>query len=93
MKQRLIAYLQRHRRSISYSIGIVGILGMCTILFFSFKPQQTNPQKFTVTLTGQEWQTIINAVTNPDDFSNNQKKQVSELITKNIVAVDTTKKK
>jgi len=60
--------------------------------FFKQQPQPPNP-KYTCTLTGQEWQAIINAVLSPDDFSNNQKKQISELIQKNLVAADTTKPK
>ena len=82
----------KQRTKALFILITIPIVGVITMSFF--KPQQQAPQpKFTVTLTGNEWQTVINAITQPDDFSNNQKKQVSELITRNIVAVDTTKKK
>ena len=74
---------------VTASFLIIGVIGMS---FFKQQPQQSNP-KYSCTLTGQEWQTIITSIVSPDDFSNNQKKQISELIQKNLIAVDTTKKK
>ena len=77
----------------AYSIVVILFIGMM-ITFAAFKNPQQQPQpKYSVTLSGQEWQAVIGAITIPDDFSNNQKKQVAELIQKNLVAVDTTSKK
>lgn len=83
-----------NKYSRSFSIGIILLLGLCA-LTWSFKVQKQNPtpQKYTCTLSLQEWQNVIFTISNPDDVSANQRKQIVELVNKNLVAVDTTKKK
>ena len=82
---------KKHQRS--FSIGVVLLLGICAILSFK-KPFQQPAQKYTVTLSFQEWQAVVGAIVTPDDYSNNVKKQISELVQKNMVIVaDTTKPK
>lgn len=72
----------------------IGIL-ICAITFFSFADKVQQPEKkYSVVLTINEWQAVINSITTPDEFSNNQKKQISALITSNLKEVaDTIKKK
>ena len=79
----------------SFSIAIVFLLGLCAISFAFKNPFQQQPQKYTVTLSFQEWQAVVGAIEVPDDYSNNVKKQISELVKKNMVAVvaDTSKPK
>lgn len=77
-----------------WSIAIVFALGISAMTFFGFKQQPQTEKKYSVVLTINEWQAVINAVSSPDDFSNNQKKQVAALITSNLKEIgDTTKKK
>ena len=83
----------KHSRSLSIAVFLV--LGIGAITFLGFRmPQQQPEKKYSVVLTINEWQAVINAVSSPDDFSNNQKKQVAALITSNLKEVaDSTKKK
>lgn len=82
----------KHQRS--FSIGILILLGMLAVVFSFKKPFQQQPaQKYTVTLTVNEWQAVIGSITDPDSYSNNQRKEISNIITRNMIAVDTTKPK
>lgn len=77
----------------SFSTGIVILLGMLAVAFSFKKPYQQPAQKYTVTLTVNEWQAVIGSITDPDSYSNNQRKEISNIITRNMVAADTTKPK
>ena len=77
----------------AYSIVVILFIGMM-ITFAAFKNPPQNPQpKYSVTLSGQEWQAIISYLTNSDDYSTNQKKQAASIIQNSLTLVDTSKTK
>lgn len=76
------------------SLLIIISLFLGFIAVVSFKQQQPQTaQKYTVTLSVNEWQAVIGAITDPDSYSNNQRKEISNIITRNMTSADTTKAK
>ncbi len=79
----------------SFSKKLVAALGIITLFVIPIYAHQQPKSEVKYTLTGtlQEFQNMAFAISNPDDVTANQRKQITDFIQKNLALADTTKPK